>query len=76
MYWDGLLVDPLYFMGYQRKREPRPPSEHRAHSGLSRELPEQFESRIEPRVVEYIEQRVAGIDGTSRTPPDPPGTPR
>ena len=71
MYWDGLLVDTLYFMGYQSKREPRPPSEHRAHSGLSHELPEQFEARVESRIVDYIKQRVAEIDGTFRTPPNP-----
>lgn len=29
MDWDGLLVDPLHFMGYQRKRKPKPPIIHR-----------------------------------------------
>ncbi|HEV7280249.1 MAG TPA: hypothetical protein VGN57_08560 [Pirellulaceae bacterium] len=71
LYWDGLLVDPLYFMGYQRDREPRAPDEHVAHSGLSHELPEQFEDTIQLRIVDYIKQRAAEIDETSRTPPNP-----
>ncbi len=69
LYWDGLLVDTLYFMGYQRNREPRPPGEHMAHSSLSHELPEQFEARIDQRIVDYIAQRVATIDGTVRPEP-------
>lgn len=74
LYWDGLLVDTLYFMGYQRKREPHPPREHMAHSGLSHELPEQFEVTIDQRIADYITRRVAAIDGTSRAQPDPLGT--
>jgi hypothetical protein len=71
MFWDGLLVDTLYFMGYQRKREPKATTEHMAHSGLSHDLPEPFEKRIKPQIVNHIKRRAAEIDGAKQTPPDP-----
>ncbi len=71
LFWDGLLVDDLYFMGYQRNRVPKPPKEHMAHSGLSYELPDNFAERIQERIVDYIHQRVAKIDGVSRSEPSP-----
>lgn len=70
LYWDGLLVDDLHFMGYQRNREPKLPEKYTAHSGLSHELPEQFEERIKPSIVDYIKRRVADIDGEVQSPPN------
>lgn len=71
LYWDGLLIDDLHFMGYQSNREPKLPAEYRAHSGLSRELPKDFEQRVKREIVEYIDRRVAEIDGSSQSPPSP-----
>lgn len=71
LFWDGLLVDALYFMGYQRNREPKPPQEHMAHSGLSAVLPDNFAERIKKEIVDYIQRRVTGIDGISRSQPSP-----
>lgn len=71
LYWDGLLVDTLHFMGYQSNREPELPTEHMAQSGLSHDLPNDFEERIKPEIVEHIKCRAAQIDGTSRAPVNP-----
>ena len=71
LFWDGLLIDDLYFMGYQRNREAKPPAEHMAHSGLSHELPDNFAERAEKRTVDYIRQRVAGINEVCRSQPSP-----